>query len=44
MFISVISAMSTTASSTRCWARPLSSGMEMIAATPAEMDTATVRM
>jgi hypothetical protein len=31
-------------SSTRCVARPWNAGIEMIAATPAEIDTATVRM
>ena len=42
MFSSVMSTIRPMPSSTRCVARLLNSGIEMIAATPAEMDTATV--
>ena len=31
-------------SATRCWARSWNAGIDTIAATPAEIDTATVRM
>ena len=44
MFASVISAMRARPSSTRCSASPSNAGIETIAATPAEIDTATVRM
>jgi hypothetical protein len=40
----VMTAISAIPSGTRCSSRSWNSGIEMIAATPAEMDTATVRM
>ena len=43
-FASVMNTMITRHTATRCFASPSNCGIEMIAATPADTDTATVRM